>query len=79
MLLLWLFVGDSMTPFRPSCFNCSSHDPAPFLGVDVAPTGGAQAHCLAADSRRSELSARQIEDFERQVHEDLRRQAGLAH
>ncbi len=79
MLLLWLFVGDSMTLFRPSCFNRSSHDPAPFLGVDVTPTGGAQAHRLAADSRRSELSARQVEDLERQIHKDLRRQAGLAH
>ena len=79
VLLLWLFAGDSMTPFGPSCLYRSPHDATAFFRVDVAPASRTKPNRLAADGRRREFSACQVEDLEREVHEDLRRQAGLAH
>lgn len=79
MLLLWLFVGDSMTLFRPPCLHRTPHDPAPLLWIDIPPSGGTKPDRLAADWRRREFAAREVEDLERQIDKNLRWQSAFAH
>jgi len=65
--------------FRPPSLRYAAQRFAALLGTDVAPPGGAKANGRSLNRRRRELSASQIEHFDRQIEQCFGRQATLPH
>ena len=69
----------TMTVFRPPGLGRSSQDFAPFRWTHPAPSGGGEAERCAFDRSWRELSAGNVNEFQRQVEHGFRWQARLPH
>ena len=61
----------------PARLSGSAESLAAFFGADVAPSRCPKAHSLPIQRGRSEFSARDVQQFQRKVQNDLHRQPTL--
>jgi len=64
---------------RPSRPRRLAHRLASLFGTDIPPTRGAKTDRRSVNRFGSELSTRDIEEFDREVKEDFRRKACMPH
>ena len=65
--------------FGPARLGSVSESLAPFLRADIAPARGSEANRLPFYWRRREFTTRDVEHFQREIEQDLRRQTALTH
>jgi hypothetical protein len=63
----------------PSRLRRFAHDATAFFGTDVSPASRAETDRGSLNRRWRELSAGEIEHFDRQIEQDFRRKAGMTH
>src|SRR5262245_15013140 len=66
-------------PLGPARLSGPSQGLTSRLGADVAPPRRPEAHGLAIQRGRREVSARDVQDLQREIEHDLHRQPAAAH
>src|SRR5690606_2556755 len=64
---------------RPSSLGRPAHGLALLFWTGISPAGGAKADGLSLHRRRQQSRAGDVQEFEREIDQDFRRQPGLPH
>src|SRR5213594_2451506 len=79
LLALIPFVACRSPRFGPACLGGATKCLTSFLGSNIPPPRGAQAYGLTLYWRGREFPTRDVEHFQGEIEQDLRRKTSLSH